>query len=93
MTRMTTHPVAEIKARLSEFLRQVEQGETVIISRNGKPVAALVRPEELEQLERMRRAGPQAGLAGIAGGWEGSDELVSILEDYDRTGRSVPDLD
>ena len=33
--------VAEAKAKLSEILTRVEQGEEVVITRRGKPVAAL----------------------------------------------------
>jgi prevent-host-death family protein len=34
--------VSEARIRLSELLRLVEEGETVIIARRGKPVAKLV---------------------------------------------------
>ena len=86
--------VAEAKATFSECIRQVEAGSSVIITRHGKPVAALVRPDDLEQLERLRQAGPQGGLASIAGGWEGSEELAKILEESPRRGqRQVPDLE
>jgi prevent-host-death family protein len=89
-----TVTVAEIKATLSEHIRDVERGEPVLVTRHGKPVAALVRPEDLETLERLRSAGPQSGLASIAGGWDGSEELVSILEASPRTGqRHVTTLD
>jgi prevent-host-death family protein len=36
--------VAEAKNRLSQLLRAVEDGESVIITRNGKPVAQIVPP-------------------------------------------------
>ncbi len=86
--------VAEAKATFSECIREVEAGSSVIITRHGKPVAALVRPDDLEQLERLRKAGPQGGLASIAGGWEDSEELAKILEKSPRLGhREVPDLE
>jgi prevent-host-death family protein len=89
-----TLSVAEIKATLSERIRDVESGEPILVTRHGKPVAALVRPEDLETLERLRSAGPQAGLASVAGGWEGSEELVSILHTSPRAGqRRVTTLD
>ena len=40
---MTTVNVHEAKTNLSKLLVQVEAGEEVIIARNGKPVARLVR--------------------------------------------------
>jgi prevent-host-death family protein len=36
--------VAEAKNRLTQLIRAVEQGESVIITRNGKPVAQLAPP-------------------------------------------------
>ena len=85
--------VAEAKATFSECIRQVEAGWSVLITRYGKPVAALVRPNDLEHLERLRKAGPESGLASIAGGWEDSEELAKILDESPRQGqRDVPDL-
>ena len=85
--------VAEAKATFSECIRKVEMGSAVLITRHGKPVAALVRPSELEHLERVRTAGPDSGLASIAGGWAGSGDLVKILDETPRIGqREVPDL-
>ncbi len=86
--------VAEAKAVLSECIRSAERGEPVVITRHGRPVAALVRTADLEQLERLRAAGPKSGLVSLAGGWEGSEELVRYLEDSQRTGRREgPELD
>ena len=81
--------VAEVKARLSEQIREVEHGEPIVITRHGKAVAALVRAEDLAQLERLRAAGPGAGLASLAGGWGGSEDLVRILETSPRIGHRV----
>jgi prevent-host-death family protein len=84
--------VAEAKATFSECIRKVEAGSSVLITRHGKPVAALVRPNDLEHLERLRKAGPESGLASIAGGWEDSEELVKILDESTRRGqRNVPE--
>ena len=79
--------LAEAKATLSECIREVESGKPVRITRHGKPVAALVRPQDLENLERLRKAGPEGGLASLAGGWEGSEELVRILDESARYGQ------
>jgi prevent-host-death family protein len=82
--------VAEAKATLSERIREVESGETVVITRHGKPVAALVRAEDAERLERLRAAGPEGGLARLAGGWEGSEELAAVLSESRRRGMRTP---
>lgn len=60
--------VAEAKARLSELLQLVEAGETVSITKRGKPVARLVaengdarpyRPIDLEKLEQFAETMPR----------------------------------
>jgi len=85
--------VAEAKATLSECIRKVEAGSAVLITRHGRPVAALVRPSDIEHLERLRKAGPESGLVSVAGGWENSEELAAILNGSPRHGqRNVPDL-
>lgn len=83
---MTQHlSVAEAKALLSNCLRRVERGEPILITRHGKPIAALVPADDLKQLERLRKAGPQKGLASLAGGWDSSEELVQRIERSPRT--------
>jgi len=39
--------VAEAKTHLSRLLERVEQGEEILLARNGKPVAKLSRPDVL----------------------------------------------
>jgi len=86
--------LAEAKATLSECIREVERGKMVVIKRHGKPVAALVQPQDLNNLERIRKAGPEGGLSSISGGWDGSEELVRILEESVRFGqRESEDLE
>ena len=84
--------VAEAKATFSECIRQVEAGSSLLITRHGKPVAAIVRASDLVHLERLRKAGPESGLASLAGGWKGSGALAKALDESPRTGQSdVPD--
>ena len=59
--------LALAKAHLSACIRHVEHGNAVVITRHGREVAALVPAEDLEQLERLRKSGPEGGLAGLAG--------------------------
>lgn len=44
--------VAEVKAQFSAYLKESEQG-LVIVTRNGKPVAALLAVQDDEELERL----------------------------------------
>jgi prevent-host-death family protein len=89
-----TLSVAEAKAHFSDCVRTAEEGRSVVITRRGKPVAALVPAGRLKQIERLLAAGPEAGLASLAGGWKGSEELWAILKRNRRTGpRPTPKLD
>lgn len=44
--------VAEVKAQLSAYLKESEHGP-VIVTRNGKPVAALLAVHDDEEIERL----------------------------------------
>ena len=46
----------EAKTRLAELLRVVEHGETVAITRHGKPVAHLV-PAPVQESRKPRKGG------------------------------------
>ena len=86
LTTMTrTVSAAEAKAHFSDHLRASERGESIVITRHGKPVAALVSARDLPELERLRAAGPAAGLVSVAGGWAGSDTLVKRVRDVVRS--------
>ena len=49
---MKIAPVAEVKARLSSYLKACEDGP-VVVTRNGRAVAALVSVVDDEDLERL----------------------------------------
>ncbi len=87
---------AEAKARLGECLRLAESGESVLITRYGRAVAALVSTDDLERLERLRSAGPDDGLAGLLGRWEDGQTFADeVLEQsLSHSGpRALPVLD
>lgn len=89
MPRMLS--AARAKAEFAEWVRKAEAGEAVVITRHGRPVAALVPADDVRQLERLRAAGPEAGLAGLAGGWRGSRDLVTAAAGIRRSGvRRLP---
>jgi len=48
-----------LTARLSEYLRQVKQGHTLVITERGKPVARLIPQGQTldERLAELQRAG------------------------------------
>lgn len=76
---------AQAKSQLADCLRKAESGEPVIIIRHGKPVAVLIGGDRMALIERRgsRRGG--GGLGDLAGGWEGSGDLVKALAKARRT--------
>ncbi len=47
-----TLPLAQIKARPSEIVDRIErEHERVVLTRNGRPAAVMMSPEDLEALE------------------------------------------
>ena len=49
--------VRELHDRLSEYLERVGQGEDVLVTRRGKPIARLSAAEGERPLERLARRG------------------------------------
>ena len=74
-------PITEFKKSFSHYVRQAEQGGTVVISRYGKKVVALIAFDEYKRLSNQ----PIFGLAGLVGTIEDGDELAQILEKHNRT--------
>jgi prevent-host-death family protein len=77
--------IANAKAHLSDAIKRAENGEAVVLTRYGRAVAALISVEDLDRLQG--RGGP--GLAGLAGGWAGSEELAEEIEAV-RANRGPP---
>jgi prevent-host-death family protein len=86
---MAAVKASEAKTHFAEYLRAAEAGKAVIITRHGKPVAALVSVAELEQLERLRSVSPADGLASLVGRWDDGHELADQLDEI-VASRSMP---
>lgn len=68
---MTSLNVAEAKARLSELLGRVAHGgETILITRRGKPMARLVPPQEE----------PRKHLADVEGWLDDDDPFFDTVD-------------
>jgi prevent-host-death family protein len=76
---MVTMNASEARAALPDLLSRVEGGEEVTITRHGRPVAVLVRPDAL----RSRRA--QAAL-------DGAEAIHQLLAAASATARESPGL-
>lgn len=61
--------IKEAKNRLPALVREVEDGERVVITRNGKPVAEVVRHEKKGGIdfESLRRWKKERGYTLVAG--------------------------
>lgn len=68
--------IADAKAHFSDAVKRAENGEAVVLTRYGRAVAALISVGDLDRLQG--RVG--TGLAGLAGGWAGSEELAEEVE-------------
>ncbi len=84
-----TLSAARAKSQLADCLRKAENGEPVVITRHGKPVAALVGVDR-GALPNRKDARGSRGLAALAGGWKGSDDLVKALAKVRRTRPTHP---
>ncbi|MER0237297.1 type II toxin-antitoxin system prevent-host-death family antitoxin [Fulvimarina sp. MAC8] len=78
---MSTVNLADAKARLSELLDRVEAGETIDITRRGKPVARLIAAA------KPRNKIDAARLAAVTDGMmpqQNSADLVRSMRDDER---------
>jgi len=69
--------IAEAKNRLSELIRVVEEGEKVVITRYGRPVAQLA-PAPPER--RKVRLGGMKDRVQLSPGWDKPIDLDRFLE-------------
>jgi prevent-host-death family protein len=69
--------VAEAKNQLPQLLRAVEGGESVVITRNGRPVAQLV---PAPAMRRKARLGGMRGKIRFLPGWDKPVDLDRFLD-------------
>lgn len=76
----------EAKSRLSELIREAEEGTEVIVARNGRPVARIVpwRP-----VHAVRVAGAWAGRVVSHGDHVAPDEEIAAMFDA-AAARALP---
>lgn len=74
-------PITEIEARPRSWFRAAEAGESILVTRRGRTVAVVLPAAKLGKPDQktVPQLESQAGLAGLAGGWEGSEELVKLI--------------
>lgn len=84
----TTASVAQLKARLSEYLRQVKGGTELLITERGIPVARLA-PLDREERRSTRRARLARAGALRRGAGKIRKALLAPLAGEPRMGRAV----
>ena len=80
---MSMMAIAEAKAHLSEVVdRALHRKATTVITKHGKPVAAIISFEELERLRTYARSDERRGLGALIRKLPPSDALVeeALLE-------------
>jgi prevent-host-death family protein len=69
--------IADAKNRLTQLIRAVEEGEQVVITRNGQPVAQIVPPPEGRRQVRM---GGMKDRIRLLPGWDAPVDYDRFLE-------------
>jgi prevent-host-death family protein len=70
--------VADAKNRLTQLVRVVEDGQSVVITRDGKPVAQFVPPPPKR---RKVRFGSMQDCIRLLPGWDAPVDLDRFLDD------------
>ncbi len=82
---MNQHPtvltVEQLDTALAEVVERAEAGETVIVSRGGRPVAALVAIDTLRSLQLERDLLRRLALGELESAAGEGDDLSSVLAD------------
>lgn len=73
----TTAGVSELKARLSQYLQRVKEGETVVITHRGRPIGQIV-PYEQSDEERLQQL-QASGLIAWSGRRPGAQTPVATV--------------
>ena len=78
--------IRDLKARLSEYIRQVKNGKTILVTEHGRPVGRIlpIEPSLDKQIEALREAGLIA--------WNGKKLLPIPPPAINRGERLVSDI-
>ena len=69
--------IAEAKSSFSEYISRVAYaGESILITKRGKPIAGLVSYKELEKLKKIKKSDGLKGLIGKCKEVEGFADVI-----------------
>lgn len=71
--------VADAKRRFSELAERVGRGESFVILSRGRPVVALVPPQQVAEEESQPAIGLAAFAGALAGEWDTVDEDMAEI--------------
>lgn len=84
MTHLTVG-IRDLKTRLSEYLRQVKDGETVIITEHGRPIGRIIPEPETpdDRIQRLMASGELLWNGEVLAPFEpvGKNESDPLLSD------------
>ena len=83
---MTTVGSFEAKTKLAELLDRVEAGESITITRRGKPVAMLV-PAAADEAERARKRALIEEIRRKRVGWDRGAKPGTTIAELIKAGR------
>lgn len=73
-----TVSIAEAKSNFSEYVsRAAFMGEKILLTKRGKPVAAIVSCNDLEKLKALKKA---EGLKSVIGKWKDFEDIKEHIE-------------
>lgn len=71
--------IAEAKSSFSEYISRVAYaGESILITKRGKPIAGLVSYKELEKLKKIKKSD---GLKSLMGKWKEVEGFADVIDD------------
>jgi prevent-host-death family protein len=77
-TTIESVSIAEAKSSFSEYISRVAYaGESILITKRGKPVAGLVSYKELEKIKKIKKSD---GLKSLLGSWKEVGGFSDILD-------------
>ena len=89
---LTRSRLTVVQRQVAEALREAEAGELVMITRYGRPVAALVPADLALQAQRLHAASPDQGLGSLIGRYPDAQELLDAVDELQRERDLNPDL-
>jgi len=88
---MVTRTIADAKAHLSSCVASAEAGEPVLLTRHGRPVAAMINTQDWERLQALK-ASHKRGLMALVDGSESGDAWAEQIDRIMATRSSVRSL-